>query len=241
MGLFGDFLGEVFNSAMDMGVDATRKKYEEMPVDQLRREWQSVFGGRGIPSSGLGYDDRSPNAVLDEVYGRRVDFHNWRYKVEQHQRQQAEKQREQENQRRARDAQKAAQAAERDKRKKRNADFSASLASNQMVQEILSRIDELAFKAGSIYVREDCVECYGCDEDETENDDPIAIFRYRRYGYPKLERWQSSLLARYICEHLKLKYELHDDYKLNAPDDTKHSYDAYLELNDAPGGMRDSW
>lgn len=85
MGFLSELGATIFDSMVNTGGDLLRKKYEEMPIKQLKQEWKSVFGSHN-PRNGIFFDDRSPNAILDEVYGQRVDYRNFRYKVQKYER-----------------------------------------------------------------------------------------------------------------------------------------------------------
>lgn len=86
MGFLSELLKDVFNDTVEKAEKLCIEKYNQMPIEQLKQEWNEKFAHRSA-SEGLGYSEHSTNAVLDEVYGRRVSYRNWRWTVENYQRQ----------------------------------------------------------------------------------------------------------------------------------------------------------
>lgn len=218
-----------FNDLNNFAGDMLRNNYRKMPIEQLKQEWNSVFGKR-LKSNGLGYNDFDAQAILDEVYGERVTRKNWRFTIREYEEEKQRKEREKQRKEEERKALETAKKAEDKRIQQRNSEFANTLDTNKMIQEILSKLNEMAFEADCIFVSDDRVDCYGDDM----ADESHVVFLYRHYGYPKLERWQIGILLKYLHDHLKLNYDLEDN--------TEHdSYDSCLQLNDSPNGMRDSW
>lgn len=207
---------DVAHNIMESATKLVRDKYYSMSTSELKAEWEKCFKNRRFTSDEM-YQPNSPNAILDEVYEKRISYKNWKYQYDQEQRRIRAKREEEAEQIRREMAQKR---AEEEARAKRLA-FKNSLSDNEMVKQIISKINDLEYSAFFISVYED--EVVVLNEKEKE----ILSIKYVRYGYPKINNEQIKDLTDYLQNNLKLKYELNKDNT--------------LELNDAPGGMKTSW
>lgn len=204
MGFFSDVLKGMGEAA----VNDMKRRFATMPKDELQAKWDETFKNK--PANADMYQPDSYNDILDEAYKNRISYKNWKYKHDQEQ-ERIQRQR-WEREREIREAQEA---------QIRQAAFKNSLSSNEMVKQIISKINNLGYEAFSVCVYEDEVAAF--DEKEKE----ILSIKYVRFGYPKLEDQQIEDFTEYLRNNLKLKYEINED--------------GDLELNDAPGGMKKSW
>lgn len=82
MGLLDAIGKSIWGAVVSNGRDYYRQKYEEMPLSELKKEWNENFKYRGYSKNDLYHED-SPVAVLDQVYSERTGKKSWlqQYKV----------------------------------------------------------------------------------------------------------------------------------------------------------------
>ena len=209
MGFFNSF----FENVKDSMINNLARNYRDMPIEQLKSKWNEEFKNRSYTKENM-YNEPSPLSVLDETYAFRTGKRSWKSLCES--KLQAE-----EKSRREKIAAEEKAIKQRKEREKANQQFNSALSSNEMVAEIIKKINDLSYDAFCIFVNSDGVVCESSEETQ------IYTLKYKKYGYPELDDEQRALLGDYICNHLKLQYILKDRYM--------------LELNDAPGGMKTSW
>ena len=177
-GVIDDFLKGMEENATNQ----IRRKYQSMSASELKAEWERVFKNRSFTPNNM-YAPNSANAILDEVYERRIDYKNWKYKYDK------------------------AMKAKKDAEMRMNEEirFRNSLGSNAMVKQIIEKIDNLGYEAFGICVGDSNVVVL--DENEKE----ILSIKYVKYGYPKLNDRQIKDLKEYIWNNVKLVYAM-DDY-----------------------------
>ena len=76
MGLLGDIGKSILGSMINTGKDYYRKQYEEMPISELKKEWNDMFKDRGFSKNDLYHED-SQAAILDRVYAERTGKKSW--------------------------------------------------------------------------------------------------------------------------------------------------------------------
>ena len=207
------FFNELFNNIVESAASALVRKYQDMPIEELKSKWEYEFKSREYTKENM-YKEPSSLSVLDEVYSSRVGKRSWKCLCES-------KLAAEEAEAKRRIAMENEARKKKQEQQKANQRFCAALESNEMVKEIISNLNNLGYDAFYIVVNNDEVIC---NNSEKSN---LYIAKYKKYGYPELDANQRKLLCSYICKHLTLKYISKDKYT--------------LELNDAPGGMRASW
>lgn len=76
MGLLGDIGKSILGSMLSQGREFYRQKYEEMPLSELKKEWNDKFRNKGFSKNDL-YSEGSPDAILDEIYSKRTGKKSW--------------------------------------------------------------------------------------------------------------------------------------------------------------------
>lgn len=196
------FLNSLFESMVETGTNRLAEQYRNIPLEELKSKWNAEFKNRSYKRENI-YQTPSPLSVLDETYSWRTGKRSWLSMCEQ--------------------SLKAEEQAQKAKEEKENANdkFEKALSTNDMVKEIIEKIDELSYDAFTICIEEDRIVCCNSEEEE------LLTIRYKKYGYPNLDEDKRAILCEYIEENIKLEYEYSNDYE--------------LELDDAPGGMKSSW
>lgn len=182
---------------------------------ELQAKWDEMFKNR--PLNRELYQPGSYCDMIDEAYKNRIFYQNFKYKYDKEQERIARYKAEQREEQRAREEEQRAREEAEIKRTK----FQNSLNSNEMVKEIITKINALKYQAFWVEVYTDEVRVLNEKEKE------IISVKYVRFGYPKLENQQIIDLTDYLQNNLALKY-----IRIN---------NNQLELSDAPGGMKKSW
>lgn len=209
MGFFNSF----FENVKDSMINNLARNYRDMPIEQLKSKWNEEFKNRSYTKENM-YNEPSPLSVLDETYAFRTGKRSWKSLCES--KLQAE-----EKSRREKIAAEEKARKQRKESEKANQQFNSALSSNEMVAEIIKRINDLSYDA--FYIRVNSDELI-CENSETSK---IYFIKYKKYGYPELDEDKRKLLCKYISDSVKLHY-------IAKGNDS-------LELNDAPGGMKSSW
>lgn len=84
------FLIRCLTVSWRLGVATTENKYRSMPLQELEREWNSVYAHKGFPADPnydleLSVASNSPNGVLDRIYAERTGRPSWKQKAMKHQ------------------------------------------------------------------------------------------------------------------------------------------------------------
>ena len=226
------FLDSFANGLVQASINQIERQYKSMSIDQLVQEWNKEFENR---SYNFIYKENSPLSILDRVYHERTGRKSWRQQYEEGQKELRERQMEMdriEAEKLEIYRQALRESEEREKQKNEAESFYGALSKNEMVAKIIERIDNLGYDVSSIDVYKDMLASYD-HEDETNYE-----IHYKKYGYPNLNNYQVEALTKYLAETLKLNYII-EDYRY--PLDHQFFECCSLTLEDAPGGMKESW
>lgn len=235
MGFF-DMLNSFADSVKDSRLSQAEKNYEEMNITQLQDQWKNRFGGwassftetdlnnisqryelkmgiRSIRDCYEGWKDYGDEAlVLDRIYGKRTgkktilalcdQYESLINQVEQ-----------------------AEQEHENNLTK-----FKELLAQNDMISEIVQKINDLGYDADSIGLEYNRITC------QTNGKGTVFSLVFKKYGYPDLSYELIEILSDYLVKTLALKFIVSG--KVISDDG---SYGIKLALDDAPGGMKAAW
>lgn len=214
------FFDSLASSFVDQAERSVRQKYEAMPLDELKREWEERFLNRDY-SEGLPVE-KSILGVLDDVYSNRGHYNDcWKARYRRHLREEEERKKKEEQEKEERIKKEEQKRADEQKRKEENEKFEASLPQNEMIKEFISEINNIGFKAYYVEVSDDAIRCVDIND--------IIVYErfYSHYRYPRLDDVKCSILCNYFMENLNTKYKL---CQANV-----------LKLNDPEHMMRSSW
>ena len=225
-------LNSFTEAVADSRVSQAEKNYEQMRETEIKDAWEKQFHGwvssfeeanlnnaydrynlkKHISSIRERYNKmleyRDDCTILDKVYGRRThrktllelcDLYESRIaQVEQ---------------------------AEQEHQESLNK-FKEALAQNNMVADMVNRINSIGYSAEQVCLN--CKRMY-CYSDKEKNEFEIT---YKKYGYPDLSDEQLKILGEYLINTLDLKFVFSNRYS---------DWPIVLSLYDAPGGMKSSW
>lgn len=120
----------------------------------------------------------------------------------------------------ARQREKALAEKQRQKEQEKIEAFEKIIAESEMAALLLKIIDEKEYDVTYVEIHSSFVSL-------KDGNREIQRIEYRKYGYPNLEEYQMDILTDFLEENLTLNFE--------------ETCDNILELNDAPGGMKESW
>lgn len=120
----------------------------------------------------------------------------------------------------ARQREKVRVEKERQKELEKIEAFEKIIAESEMAALLLKIIDEKEYDITYVEIHSSFVSL-------KEGNREIQRVEYKKYGYPNLEEYQMDILTDFLEENLTLDFE--------------EISDNILELNDAPGGMKESW
>lgn len=224
MGFFDSLVNALANDRLTQ----LKNQYNQMNFEQITEAWNSKFGNwvstlreadlsnsltrfsieSSIDSFRRRYQELPDFSILDDIYSSKTGKKTFLAILDEYS--------------------VLIEKAKADVKEKQDnlAKFKESLNTNDMVSEIISKIDEFGYEAEIINVRSDYVSCY--DRNEINGFQVV----YKKYGYPNLDEEQIEILSAHLLDRLKLNF---------VRSSAKYDFCIKLYLNDAPGGMKSSW